>query len=101
LHPANPATPAVADTGFVVHVNDAPAVPVPVVIANAIAAELPVTVFPAASCTVTTGCCPNAVPLAAVVLGCVVKASLAAAPTVMLKLLLVADVSPALVAVSV
>jgi hypothetical protein len=70
------------------------------VIASVIEAELLVTVFPPASCTVTTGCAVQAVA-AVPPPGCVVKANCAAVPTVMLKELLVAEVRPVLVAVKV
>jgi hypothetical protein len=69
------------------------------VIAKVIEAEL-LTVLPPASWIVTVGCVPNALPAVAVLLGSVVKANFAAAPSVMLNVLLVAEVSPLLVAVS-
>ena len=59
-----------------------------------------VTVLPPASCTVTTGWVAEATWLAPPP-GWVVNATLAAAPTVIVKLLLVAAVSPLAVAVSV
>ena len=52
LHPANVATPATAVFGLAVQVNVAPA---GVVSVNVTGLVLPVTVLPAASCTVTTG----------------------------------------------
>jgi hypothetical protein len=61
-----------------------------------------VTVLPTASWTVTTGCCTNALPPVPVLLGSVVKANCAGAPGVMLNAgVLIAEVSPLLVAVSV
>jgi hypothetical protein len=59
-----------------------------------------VTVFPPASCTVTTGCGLNSA-LTTTPTGFVVNASFEAAPTEMLKVLLVASVKPLLDAVSV
>ena len=59
-----------------------------------------VTVFPAASFTVTTGWVTKAAPEIAPA-GWVVKANLAAAPGVTLKAALVAEVRPALAAVRV
>ena len=82
-------------------VNAAPAVPVPEVIVKLMEAVLPVIALPTASCTVTTGCCANAVPLLAEMLGWVVNTTLAARPAEMSKLLLMALVRPAVVAVSV
>jgi hypothetical protein len=95
--PANVATPEEAD------VERPPvqvSVPLPVPMASVIEAELLVTVFPPASSTVTTGCCDHAVA-AVPPPGCVVKANFSAEPTVILNALLVAEVSPLLVAVSV
>jgi len=96
LHPAKVATPEEAASGLVVHVS----VPLPgfVPIASVIDAELLVTVLPPASCTFTTGCTAQAVPPVPPP-GCVVKASWAADPTVMLNELLVAPVRPVLLAV--
>ena len=59
-----------------------------------------VTVLPAASWTVTTGCVASAVPPVPL-LGWVVNASLVAVPAVIAKLLLAADVTDVPVAVSV
>ena len=59
-----------------------------------------VTVLPSASWTATTGCVPRAVPPVPL-LGWVVNASLAAAPAVIVKVLLVAEVSDPSVAVRV
>ena len=61
----------------------------------------PVTVFPPASCTVTTGCVPNTVRTVAVPLGCVVNASFEALPVVIVNDVETAAASPVLVAVSV
>jgi hypothetical protein len=90
LRPVNVDTPEVA-----LRVAVPESVPLDglVVMARAIDAELPVTVLPPASWTVTTGCAVHAVPPVPPP-GCVVKASLAAVPTVMLKLLLTALVRP-------
>jgi hypothetical protein len=95
--PLNVATPLDA-LSVLVPLN----VPLPgfVPIVNTMEAELPVTVLPPASCTVTTGCVANAMPPVEL-LGLVVKAIFVAAPTVMLKVLLVALVTPPLDAVSV
>jgi hypothetical protein len=49
LHPANVATPEEAVSGLVVQASVAPVVPVPLVIAMVIGAELPVTVLPLVS----------------------------------------------------
>ena len=93
--PLNVATPLEADTVAV-------PLKVPVLglvpMASVIDAELPVTVLPPASCTVTTGCGPKAVPPVELS-GLVVNASLAADPTVMLNVLLVAPVNTPLLAV--
>src|SRR5690349_7979854 len=59
-----------------------------VVIVSVIDALLPVIVLPPASCTVTMGCCAHVVP-PVLPPGCVVKPTFAAAPTVMLNVLLV------------
>ena len=72
LQPANVATPDTAVLGFAVHVNVAPP---GVVSANVTELESDVTVLPPASCTVTTGCAPNAVPPVAFADGCVLKTS--------------------------
>jgi hypothetical protein len=97
LSPPKVATPF---TAFTVTVPDrtAPLVPVPDVIASVTGAEEVVTVFPLASCTVTAGCVVNTAPVMPPA-GEVVNASFVATDT--LKLVLVADVKPALVAVSV
>jgi hypothetical protein len=77
LRPPKVATPF---TAFTVTVPDrtAPLVPVPVVIASVTGAEDVVTVFPLASCTVTTGGVPKATPAVLLALGCVVNASFVA-----------------------
>ena len=59
---------------------------------------LPVTVLPKASCTVTSGWPAHAVWLVPLP-GCMVKATLLAAAAVIVKVLLVAEVLPAEVAV--
>ena len=76
-------------------------VPLPglVPIATVIEAALLVTVLPPASCTATAGCVGKAMPPVELP-GFWVKATFVAGPTVMLKLLLVADVRLPLVAVS-
>ena len=74
--------------------------PAGVVIAKVTASVLPTTVLPPRSCTATTGWVANATPPVDP-LGCVVKPSLAAAPAVMVKLLLVAAVRMPSVPVSV
>ena len=102
LQPANVAIPVPAVfTGLVVQVSVAPAVPVPLVIASVTGIPAVVTALLFASSTVTLGCVVNAVPAAEGVLGSVVKTNWVAVPGVMLKALLVADVSPVLEAVSV
>ena len=98
MQPAKVATPETAALGLAVHDSTPPPGFVP--IANVMLATDDVTVFPPASCTLTTGCVAHAVPPVPPP-GCVVNASCAAAPTVMLNVLDVAVVSPADVAVSV
>src|SRR5689334_17182256 len=89
LQPANVATPATAAFGLAVHANVAP----PGVVSASVTDDVSVvTVLPPASCTVTTGCVPNAA-VAAAPLGCVVNASFAAAPTVIVTDELTAVVS--------
>ena len=72
-------------------------VPAPVASVNAIDADDVATTFPPESSTFTTTTGENAAPFATDV-GCVVNASIAAAPTVTLNVLLVADVNPLLAA---
>src|SRR5258707_10845681 len=98
LQPANVATPEEALSGLAVHVSVPPPGFVP--IARVIGAELPVTGLPTASSTVTTGCVAHAVPPVPPP-GCVVNTSWVAVPAVIVKGLLVALVSPLLVAASV
>jgi hypothetical protein len=99
--PLKVATPLDADTGVVpFNAPGPPLVGVAGVIASAMDAELPVTVFPPASCTVTTGCVAQAIPPVPPP-GCVVNASFAAGPTVMLKAPLVALVNAPSVAANV
>ena len=95
--PANVATPFTAPT---VVVPDSVPPPGFVPITTVTNDESVVTVFPKASCTVTSGCVPNAAP-AVEVFGDVEKANFAAAPGVMLNGLLVAPVSAPSAAVSV
>ena len=97
LHPVKVVTPATALFGFAVHVRVAPAA---VVMLNVTDAVLDVTVLPLASWTVTTGCVVNAEPPVEPE-GDVVTASLVAVPGVMVKLVLIALVSPLALAVSV
>src|SRR4051794_16575269 len=97
LQPANVATPATAVTVLVVQASVAPA---GVVIAERTSLVSVVTVLPAASWTVMTGCVANAAVLAAP-LGWVVTASFAAGPGVMVKAVLRAVVSAPSVAVRV
>ena len=96
LQPENALTPAVAGTGFVVHVSAAPP---GVVMVRVTGAELLVTVLPPASWTATTGWAEKAMPPVELV-GLVVKPSFVAGPTDTVKFRLVA-VKPAPVAVSV
>src|ERR1700730_13208016 len=97
LHPANAATPATAAFGFAVHVNVAPA---GVVMANNTLLVFPTIVLPPASCTATIGWVPNAAaPVAPT--GWVVKPTLTAVPTVIVRLLLTAAVITPSVAVRV
>ncbi len=98
LSPLKVATPMVALT-VVVPDRVAPLVPVPGVMARVIGPVYVVTVLPLVSCTVTVGCVVKAVPLMAPA-GEVVNTSLEAAWDT-LKLLLIAEVSPVVVAVSV
>ena len=97
LQPAKVATPATAALGFVVQAKVAPAGVVMVKVTDAV---LAVTVLPPASWTATTGWVAKATPPVELD-GLVVKASLVAAPTVMVKLALTALVSPLEAAVSV
>jgi hypothetical protein len=98
LQAANVATPETAAFVFVgVHASVAEP---GTVSASSTEFVAPTTVFPAASCTLTAGWGANAV--AAVELpGWVVKANLAAAPTVIVRELLTAEANPGPVAVSV
>jgi len=98
LTPLKVATPDVALRGLVDTVREPPPGFVPM--ARVMELVAVVIVLPPASCTVTTGWVDRAdppVPLP----GCVVKASLDAVPTVILKVLLIAWVSVPLVAISV
>src|SRR4051794_33047967 len=97
LHPAKVATPATAATGLAVHARVAPAGGV---IASETLLVSVVTVFPAASWTVTTGCVANATMLAEP-MGWVVNASLAAGPGVIVTEVLTAGVNKPSVAVNV
>ena len=74
--------------GCVVHDKAAPP---GFVMVNVTELVLPSTVFPPGSCTLTTGWVGNATPPVEP-LGCVVNASFAAAPTVIVERVLVADV---------
>jgi hypothetical protein len=95
--PAKVATPAMAFVGFAVQARVAPA---GVVMVKVIDAVLVVTALPPASWTVTTGWAAKATPPVELD-GLVVNASLAAEPTVIVKLVLTALVSPLEAAVSV
>ena len=95
--PSKLATPATASTGFSVQVSTAPA---GVVILRFTEAVLAVTVLPPASWTVTTGWVGKGMPPVELE-GLVVKASLVAGPTEIVKLALAALVSPVAVAVRV
>src|SRR5450759_3575127 len=95
--PANVSTPAPAAFGLAVQARSAPP---GVVIVRVIEVVAEVTVLPPASWTVTVGWLVQAVLLVPPP-GCVVKASLLGAPTVMLNELLVAPVRPVLATVSV
>src|SRR5437660_863919 len=100
LHPAKVSTPA---TAALVLDGVQLRAPLPgglVPMARVMLAVELVTVLPPASCTVTTGWVPQAT-LRAPPPGWVVNASWLAAPTVMLNVLLVAEVSEPLVAVRV
>src|SRR3954451_7832713 len=97
LQPANVATPATAVTVLVVQASVAPA---GVVIARSTSLVSLLTVLPAASWTVMTGCVANATLLAAP-LGWVVNPSLLARPAVMVSGVLTAVVSAPSVAVKV
>src|SRR3954469_12051364 len=98
LHPAKVATPEAAAIEFPpVHANVAEP---GVVNVNVIVFVAPVTVFPPASCTVTTGCGASGAPPTAPP-GCVVKANFVPAPTPTTTLPLTPDVNAPSVAVSV
>ena len=97
LQPAKVATPEAAFLGLAVQVRVAPA---GVVMVRVTGALLAVTVLPPASWTATTGWVAKAMPPVEPE-GPVVKASLVAAPTVMVRLVLTALVSPLAAAVSV
>ncbi len=86
FNPENVATPF---TAFTVDVPDN----VPALRVNEIESDDVVTVFPNASCTVTTGCVANAVPATVDTDGCVVNASRDAVAKVMSNVLDVAPVS--------
>ena len=96
-HPAKVATPATALSGFVVQLRVAPPAEVMLRVTGVL---LEVTVLPPASWTVTTGCVPKSVPPVELE-GFVVKMSLLAGPTVMVRLALIPLVSPLAAAVSV
>ena len=96
-HPAKVTTPETAALGFAAQVRVAPP---PEVMLRVIEAVLVLTVLPPASWTVATGCVAKAV-LTLEPEGDVVKASLLAAPVVMVKLVLTPLVSPLEAAVSV
>jgi hypothetical protein len=96
LQPAYVTTPATAALGFAVQVRVAPA---GVVMLRVTEAVLPVTALPPASCTATTGWVKNAMP-ALENEGLVVKTSLLAAPTVMMRSALTSLASVPEVAVS-
>ena len=94
LHPRNVATPAAGVRGFaLVHVSAAPAGFDGCVIVNVTGLALPTTVLPPASCTATLGWVPKATPPVEL-LGCAMKPSLAGAPIVIVKGLLVVAVGP-------
>jgi hypothetical protein len=101
LHPAKVAMPVAAFTGFCVQVSVAVGSPVPLVMDRVTGTALLVTVLPPASCTVTAGWVLKGTPNWPPLFGFVVKASLAAGPTVTLKLELVAPVNPVVLAASV
>jgi hypothetical protein len=94
--PAKVATPEEAKLGLLAQMRMAPAA----VVMLRVTALVPAVVLPPESWTATTGWVPKAVPPVESD-GLVVKASLVADPTVMLKLALTALVSPLAVAVSV
>ena len=98
MHPVKLAIPNVAAAGFVAQVRVAPAGVVNVRVTGLV---LVLVVLPAASWMVTTGWLARAVPLIAMGLGAVVKASLTAVAAAMDTLLLVAEVRDPSVAVSV
>ena len=100
LQAENVITPFVSDWVQPDRAPGPPLVGVPAVIASVTVEASVVTVFPPASWTVTLGWVENALPPVAPEGGCE-KASWAAAPTVMLKVPLVAPVRPLVAAVSV
>jgi hypothetical protein len=95
LHAAKLATPDTVASGFVVHVNVAPAVPVPAVIDNDTLAELVVTVFPNPSWIATLGWIVHATPPVPP-LGCSVNPTCTAGPADTVNTPLVTLVSPVL-----
>src|ERR1700720_2562630 len=97
LQPLKVATPPEAALGLAVQARVAPA---GVVMASNTPEVSVVTVLPAASCTVTTGCVANPTVLAAPT-GWVVKASLAAGPAPMIRVELTDEISDPSVAVRV
>ena len=97
VQPAKLATPEMATFGFVAQVRVAPA---GVVMERLTEAVLPVTVLPPASWIATTGWVAKTVPPVAPD-GLVAKASLVAAPTLIVKLALTSAVRPVAVAVRV
>lgn len=94
--PAKVATPEEAGVGLPVQLRVAPAG----VVILRVTEFVPVVVLPPESWTATTGWLAKAIPPVELG-GLVVKASFVAVPTVMLKLVLTALVSPLAVAVSV
>jgi hypothetical protein len=96
----NVATPLDALSGLEAQVKVAPTPPVPPVIDIVTEAVLAVTVLPPASCMATTGGMPNAVPESSLP-GEESSISLEAGPTTTVNGLLVAEVRPGSVAVSV
>ena len=90
VSPLNPALPE----PFVRTAVAGESVPTPVAIAGVTPTPAWLTLFPAASCSCTTGCCGNAIAFCTLLDGCVVTASFAAGPADSVIVLDVAEVNP-------
>ena len=90
VSPLNPALPE----PFVRRAVTGASVPTPVAIAGVTATPAWLTLFPAASCSCTTGCCGNTIAFCTLLDGCVVKTSFAPGPAESAIVLDVAEVNP-------